>query len=77
MSRPFLGRILTRVDKAAQRLGISRSEFFARAADRRANELDQDDLTEQINLVLASVGEDENGDFLDQAARRTLVGDNP
>jgi hypothetical protein len=70
-------RVFARVEKAAKRLGISRSEFFARAAERWADELDRHNLTRQINEALTDVGEDENTDFLREAARSTVAGENP
>lgn len=47
-----------RADEAARRLGVSRSEFFARAAERWLDELDDHGLTEQINRSLASVDQE-------------------
>jgi len=41
-----------RVDNAAKRLGVSRSEFFARAAESWLATLDEDDTTEAINCAL-------------------------
>lgn len=65
-------RIFARVEKAARLLGISRSEFFARAAERWADELDQDHITDQINSVLVDATDDENFEFLRAAAERSL-----
>jgi metal-responsive CopG/Arc/MetJ family transcriptional regulator len=45
--------------KAAE-LGISRSEFFARAARRYLEELATRSLTEQINEALQAVGDDDS-----------------
>jgi Ribbon-helix-helix protein, copG family len=69
-------RIFARVENAAKRLGISRSEFFARAAERWADQLDQDDLTDRINAALEP-GRDENADFVREAASRTLLKEAP
>jgi metal-responsive CopG/Arc/MetJ family transcriptional regulator len=69
-------RIFARVENAAKRLGISRSEFFARAAERWADQLDQDDLTDRINAALEP-GRDENADFVGEAASRTLLKEAP
>lgn len=41
-----------RVDDAARRLGVSRSEFFARAAERWLAALDDEGTTEAIDRVL-------------------------
>ncbi|MGI8518171.1 MAG: ribbon-helix-helix protein, CopG family [Acidimicrobiia bacterium] len=65
-------RVFERVEKAARRLGLSRSEFFARAAERWADELEQDQLTEQLNAVLGGIDADENDEFLNAAARKSL-----
>lgn len=64
-------RVFARVEKAARLLGISRSEFFAKAAERWADELDQDQITDQINAVLAAT-DDENLEFLRAAAERSF-----
>jgi metal-responsive CopG/Arc/MetJ family transcriptional regulator len=42
-----------RVDSAAKRLGVSRSEFFARAAERWLQDLDRDDITDAIDHAIA------------------------
>lgn len=41
-----------RVARRAQDLAMSRSEFFARAADRYLDELDRESVTEAINEAL-------------------------
>ncbi len=51
-------------DKATGRaaeLGISRSEFFARAARRYLDELAADSLTSQIDEALQTTGADDSG----------------
>jgi metal-responsive CopG/Arc/MetJ family transcriptional regulator len=45
--------IFHRVERAAKRLGVSRSEFYARAAQRRLDALEDEDTTEEINLAVA------------------------
>jgi predicted DNA-binding protein len=61
-----------RVDAAASRLGVSRSQFYARAAERWLAELDDDGTTAAINRALEEIGdEDENREFLAEAAYRT------
>ncbi len=57
--------MLRRVDDAARRLGLSRSEFFAQAAERWIKALD-DDTTATINGVLAGLPADHA--FTDAAA---------
>jgi metal-responsive CopG/Arc/MetJ family transcriptional regulator len=55
-----------RVDDAAKRLGVSRSEFFARAAERWLESLDDDGTTDAINHAIA--GFESDHDFTDTAA---------
>jgi metal-responsive CopG/Arc/MetJ family transcriptional regulator len=59
--------LFVRVDHHAQRLGISRSEFFAKAAARYADELDGSGLTDAINRALGEA--DEDTEFVTAAAR--------
>jgi metal-responsive CopG/Arc/MetJ family transcriptional regulator len=63
-----------RVDLAARRLGMSRSEFFARAAERWLESLDDDGTTDAINRAIAGLPPDH--EFTDAAAE-ALVGDLP
>src|SRR5699024_5235624 len=49
-----------RVSKRANDLGMSRSEFFSRAADRYLEELDAASLSDQINEALDILVEAEN-----------------
>lgn len=62
----------TRVEQAAKQLGVSRSEFFARAAERWLDDLDDEQTTKAINRALAGVAQDTA--FVDAAADR-LVGE--
>ncbi len=57
-----------RVEDAARRLGVSRSEFFARAAERWLDDLDEDHVTEAINAAVAGATQDHA--FSDAAAAR-------
>jgi len=41
-----------RVETAAKRLGVSRSEFFARAAERWLEDLDDGQTTDAINRAI-------------------------
>jgi predicted DNA-binding protein len=59
-----------RVEKAAQRLGVSRSVFFARAAERWLDDLDDDQTTGAINRAIAEVHTDSS--FTDAAAAALL-----
>ncbi len=55
-----------RVQRAAQELGVSRSAFFARAAERWLDDLENDRTTEAINQAIADVPQDTA--FTDAAA---------
>jgi metal-responsive CopG/Arc/MetJ family transcriptional regulator len=55
-----------RVDAAAKRLGVSRSEFFARAAERWLDALDDEGTTAAINRAIA--GQSSDHSFTDAAA---------
>ena len=46
-----------RASKRAKDLGMSRSEFFSRAAARYLDELDSASVTHQIDLAVAALGE--------------------
>jgi len=59
-----------RVEQAAKRLGVSRSEFFARAAERWLDDLDDEQTTEAINRALAGLAQDNA--FVDAAADRLV-----
>ena len=60
-----------RVERLAKRLGLSRSEFFARADAHWADELESSDLTAAINNAL-DAGGDDDAEFVLEAARRTF-----
>lgn len=62
-----------RVDHAAKRLGVSRSEFFARAAERWLDALDDDGTTEAIDRAIAGLTVDHA--FTDAAAAGVAVAD--
>jgi metal-responsive CopG/Arc/MetJ family transcriptional regulator len=59
-------------DRAAE-MGISRSEFFARAARRYLDELATQSLTRQIDQALLAAGDDDSGAAA-AAAGRGLLG---
>jgi metal-responsive CopG/Arc/MetJ family transcriptional regulator len=63
--------VFAQVEAAATRMGISRSAFFATAARRWLEVLDEQSVTEQIDAALEVAGEapDDNAAFLRQAAR--------
>jgi metal-responsive CopG/Arc/MetJ family transcriptional regulator len=63
-----------RATHRAQTLGMSRSEFFTRAATRYLDELDAESVSEQINLALDSLdGEDQSTRDAVSASRRMLA----
>jgi metal-responsive CopG/Arc/MetJ family transcriptional regulator len=62
-----------RVDHAARRLGVSRSEFFARAAERWLDTLEDDGTTGAINRVIAGLTIDHA--FTDAAAAALAADD--
>lgn len=64
-----------RVEAAAKRLGVSRSEFFARAAERWIEELADTETTAAIDAVVADAGRDDDAAFVARAARRTAERD--
>jgi metal-responsive CopG/Arc/MetJ family transcriptional regulator len=62
-----------RVDQAAKRLGLSRSEFFARAAENWLDVLEEDATTEAINRAIAGLPADQA--FSDAAAVALVADD--
>jgi metal-responsive CopG/Arc/MetJ family transcriptional regulator len=46
-----------RIDASARRHGMTRSEFYRRAAGRYADELDAEDVTARINDAIAAAGQ--------------------
>lgn len=68
--------IYERATQRANELGLSRSEFFARAADRYIDELDSDSLTRAINEALSAEPDDgdSNADAV-EASHRFLLAD--
>jgi antitoxin MazE6 len=66
--------IFEEATQRARQLGMSRSEFFARAARRYLAELTGQSLTAQIDQALQGAGEDETGSAAAAAGRRRLAG---
>jgi metal-responsive CopG/Arc/MetJ family transcriptional regulator len=60
-----------RVELAAKRLGVSRSEFFAHAAQRWLDDLDDQQTTEAINDAIARAPADTA--FAEAAAKALLA----
>lgn len=63
----------SRVDSAAKRLGVSRSEFFARAAENWLRILEGEDTTEAIDRALDHGQAD--SEFTDVAASALAAAD--
>lgn len=59
--------------RQAAELGISRSEFFARAARRYLDELASRSLTQQVNDALRAAGNDDSAAAAAQAGRDLLT----
>lgn len=64
-----------RVEERAATLGMSRSEFYTRAAQRYLDQLDADSLTARINEALDLAGPDDSTEFAVQAGHRVLTED--
>jgi metal-responsive CopG/Arc/MetJ family transcriptional regulator len=62
-----------RVDKAAKRLGVSRSEVFARAAEKWLDAQEDEGTTATINRAIAGLEADH--EFTDAAAAALAAGD--
>lgn len=58
-----------RASRRAKALGLSRSEFFARAADNYLDELDAHSVTQQIDAALAqcSASDESNAEAVEAA----------
>jgi hypothetical protein len=61
--------------KQASKLGISRSEFFTRAARRYLDELASRSLTEQVNEALQTAGTGDSADAAVAVGRELLAED--
>lgn len=67
------GETFDRVSRTASALGMSRSEFFTRAAQRYLEELEAGSLTGRIDSVLERLdGSDESADAAVAVGRRVL-----
>ena len=66
--------IFDRASRRAAELGISRSQFFATAAQRYLDELDEESTTRQIDLALETLAHlDDSSQDAVEAGRRTLA----
>lgn len=59
--------------RQAAELGISRSEFFARAARRYLDDLASESVISQINEALEAAGDDDSAAAATAAGRRSLA----
>jgi predicted DNA-binding protein len=64
-----------RATEKSKELGISRSEFFARAAEVYLDQLAGHSLARQIDEALETAGADESGPVAVSAGRRRLAED--
>lgn len=63
-----------RASRRAKDLGLSRSEFFARAANRYLEELDAGSVTKQIDAALKQIGTiDDSNEAAAEAGRQLLL----
>jgi metal-responsive CopG/Arc/MetJ family transcriptional regulator len=62
-----------RVEQAARRLGVSRSQFYAQAAQSWLDALEDEDTTEAINRAVDGAPSDST--FTDTAAAALVVDD--
>jgi antitoxin MazE6 len=65
--------IFENATRAAAALGMSRSEFFARAAERYLRQIEAESLTCHIDAALAWAGEDDSASAVVVAGRRRLA----
>ncbi|MFP5452090.1 MAG: CopG family transcriptional regulator [Thermoleophilia bacterium] len=64
-----------RIERAARRMGVSRSEFLARAAERWLRDLEAAEITEAIDRALVEAGGDDGVEFAQAAADRLARAD--
>jgi metal-responsive CopG/Arc/MetJ family transcriptional regulator len=62
-----------KAEERAAALGMSRSEFFTKAAQRYIEQLDAESVTGQIDAALDLAGQDESNDAAVAAGRRRLA----
>jgi len=65
--------IFNQVGSQAAELGISRSEFFTRAARQYLSQLENASLTQQIDAAIDAAGDDESGHAAAAAGRAFLA----
>jgi metal-responsive CopG/Arc/MetJ family transcriptional regulator len=62
-----------RVERATATLGISRSEFFARAAEKWLLELEGHEVTQAINRALDGIDQEQGLELVRTAAHRAAA----
>jgi metal-responsive CopG/Arc/MetJ family transcriptional regulator len=62
-----------RVEQATAKLGISRSEFFARAAEKWLQQLEGPELTEAINRALEGIDQEQDLELVHAAAHKAVA----
>ena len=67
--------IFAAVEEQAAALGLSRSEFFTRAAQTYLDQLEAASLTSRIDAAIDLAGPDDTADAAVAAGRRVLDGD--
>lgn len=63
-----------RIEQVAKKHGMNRSQFYAKAAERYATELESGDFTAAIDVVIDAANADASMEFAREAARKTLIG---
>lgn len=63
----------SRVEQRASELGMSRSEFYAAAAQSYLDRLDAESVTRGVDAALALAGSDESGQAAAEAGRRLVA----
>jgi predicted DNA-binding protein len=63
-----------RAERVAKQHGMNRSQFYATAANRFADELESADLTAAIDAAVDAANADESAQFAVSAGRSTLEG---
>ncbi|MBP2338504.1 metal-responsive CopG/Arc/MetJ family transcriptional regulator [Saccharothrix coeruleofusca] len=63
------------VERSAKGLGLTRSEFYSRAARYYLEHLEQQSLTNEINAALELVGDDDSASAAVGAGRQVLADD--
>ena len=65
--------IFDRASRRANDLGMSRSEYFARAVGSYLDQLDATSVTKQIDAALGGIGDDKSDEWAVEAGRGVLA----